>query len=214
MKKFAFAVLAMLALPVMLSAAELKRGYVNMETLFNEYYKTINENITFENRQRTVAEGFQMLRTEMENTMKEFKKAEAEAQNELLSGDARNSARERAQMLAERLQQKQTEILKYREDSLRDIQSRQQQVTDTLVGELIEQVRKYAADKGYDEIVEVSGKTMSRVPVYLVYPRENDITGEMVKIINAGHEKEKQEAQARLAAVRARNQQGAAPAAK
>jgi hypothetical protein len=34
-----------------------------LETLFNEYYKTINENITFENRQRTVTEGFQLLRS-------------------------------------------------------------------------------------------------------------------------------------------------------
>jgi Skp family chaperone for outer membrane proteins len=197
----------MMVLPMTMAAGELKRGYVNMETLFNEYYKTINENITFENRQRTVTEGFQLLRSEMENTMKEFKKAESEAQNELLSAEARNAAGERARLLAERLQQKQTEIYKYREESLRDIQNRQQQVTDALVGELLEQVRKYAADKSYDEIVEVSGKTMSRVQVLLVYPKDKDITAEMVKIINAGHEKEKQEAQARLAAIRARAQQ-------
>ncbi|MBO7741887.1 MAG: OmpH family outer membrane protein [Victivallales bacterium] len=210
MNKTVLFLLALLALPVMLSAAELKRGYVNMETLFNEYYKTINENITFETRQRTVTEGFQLLRTEMENTMKEYKKAEAEAQNELLSNDARAAAQERARLLADRLQQKQTEIYKYREESLRDIQNRQQQVTDSLVGELIEQVRKYAADKNYDEIVEVSGKTMSRVQVLLVYPKDKEITAEIVKIINAGHEKEKQDAQARLAALRARAQQPAA----
>jgi hypothetical protein len=48
---------------------------------------------------------------------------------------------------------------------------------------------------------------MSRVQVLLVYPKDKDITAEMVKIINAGHEKEKQEAQARLAAIRARAQQ-------
>jgi Skp family chaperone for outer membrane proteins len=207
MKKALFFLFAMMVLPMTMAAGELKRGYVNMETLFNEYYKTINENITFENRQRTVTEGFQLLRSEMENTMKEFKKAESEAQNELLSAEARNAAGERARLLAERLQQKQTEIYKYREESLRDIQNRQQQVTDALVGELLEQVRKYAADKSYDEIVEVSGKTMSRVQVLLVYPMDKDITAEMVKIINAGHEKEKQEAQARLAAIRARAQQ-------
>lgn len=207
MKKALFFLFAMMVLPMAMTAGELKRGYVNMETLFNEYYKTINENITFENRQRTVTEGFQLLRSEMENTMKEFKKAESEAQNELLSAEARNAAGERARLLAERLQQKQTEIYKYREESLRDIQNRQQQVTDALVGELLEQVRKYAADKSYDEIVEVSGKTMSRVQVLLVYPKDKDITAEMVKIINAGHEKEKQEAQARLAAIRARAQQ-------
>lgn len=207
MKKALFFLFAMMVLPMTMAAGELKRGYVNMETLFNEYYKTINENITFENRQRTVTEGFQLLRSEMENTMKEFKKAESEAQNELLSAEARNAAGERARLLAERLQQKQTEIYKYREESLRDIQNRQQQVTDALVGELLEQVRKYAADKSYDEIVEVSGKTMSRVQVLLVYPKDKDITAEMVKIINAGHEKEKQEAQARLAAIRARAQQ-------
>ena len=40
-----------------------------------------------------------------------------------------------------------------------------------------------------------------------IYPKDKDITAEMVKIINAGHEKEKQEAQARLAAIRARAQQ-------
>ena len=212
MKKMMFVLLALLVLPVMLSAEGLKRGYVNMDTLFNEYYKTVNENISFEQRQRTITEGFQLLRQEMENTMTEYKKAAGEANNELLSNEARNAAVERARLLEERLQQKQQEIMKYREESMREIQSRQQKVTDTLVEELLVMVRKYAADNNYDEIVEVSGRSLNRVQVLLVYPQKNEITAEIVKISNAGHEKEKAEAQAKLQALREKLQN--APAAK
>ena len=195
------AVLAMLAaaLPAQMPV---KRGYVNMETVFNEYYKTTNENVNFETQRRQMNATFAVMRNEYRGSLEEYRKAKEEAGNELLSNDKRDAAKNLMRVLEGRLTQKQEEMQQFRERSLGQLQQRQQQVTEALLKELLEQLRKFAAANGYVEVMEVSGRTMSRTPAVLVYPPEMDITAALVKQVNAGHEKEKQEATAKLEELR------------
>ena len=211
MKKFIVLVCAMLATAA-LSAAE-KTGYINMETVFNEYYKTINENITFENNRKAFVDGMDVLRTEYQASAKEFQKCKADAENELLTTDARSAAASRAKLLQGRLEQKQDEIMEYRENGLREIESKQQNVTNALADELATLVRKYAADNGYTLVFEVSGRTFSRVPAVLVYPKGSEITDAVIKVINAGHEKERTDGKAKLEALRKQAEEEAKAAA-
>ena len=195
------AVLALVAAGLFAQSA-VKRGYVNMETVFNEYYKTTNENVNFETQRRQMNATFAVMRNEYRASLEEYRKAKEEAENELLSNDKREAAKGRIQVLEGRLTQKQEEMQQFRERSLGQLQQRQQQVTEALLKELFDQLRKFADAKGYGEILEVSGRTMSRTPAVLVYPPEMDITAALVKQVNAGHEKEKQEASAKLEELR------------
>lgn len=176
-------------------------AYINMETVFNEYYKTINENIRFEETRQNFMTGFEVLRNEFENTRKEYSQAVADAQNDLLSDAAKATARQKAQALEERLAQKNDEIVQYRQRSMAEMDSNQQAATLNIVAELQTLVEKYAADNGIDLVYEISGRTMNRVPVLLVYPKDKEITDAFVKVCNAGHEKEKEESEAKLASL-------------
>lgn len=176
-------------------------AYINMETVFNAYYKTVNENIRFEEARQNFMTGFEVLRNEFENTRKEYSQAVADAQNDLLSDGAKATAAQKAQALEERLAQKNDEIMQYRQRVTAEIESNQQNATLAIVEDLQAQVAKYAADNGIDVIYEVSGRTMNRVPVLLVYPKDKEMTDAFVKISNAGHEKEKEESQAKLASL-------------
>ncbi|MCQ2396295.1 MAG: OmpH family outer membrane protein [Lentisphaeria bacterium] len=154
-------------------------AYINMETVFNAYYKTVNENIRFEEARQNFMTGFEVL----------------------LSDGAKATAAQKAQALEERLAQKNDEIMQYRQRVTAEIESNQQNATLAIVEDLQAQVAKYAADNGIDVIYEVSGRTMNRVPVLLVYPKDKEMTDAFVKISNAGHEKEKEESQAKLASL-------------
>ena len=173
-------------------------AYVNMETVFNEYYKTVNENINVENLRKQYLDGFNLLKNEFQASLSEYQKAVADAENELLSEDVRENARSKAQLLENRLQQKQEEVLRYRQEGLGEIENRQQQIVEKLAEELLEQVRKYADSQGYTTVLEVSGKSLNRVPMVISYPKEQEITDAIVKLVNAGHEAEKTEATAKL----------------
>ncbi|MBQ4479395.1 MAG: OmpH family outer membrane protein [Victivallales bacterium] len=184
--------------------AQERFAYVNMETVFNEYYKTVNENINIENLRKQYLDGFNLLRDEFQASLTEYQKAVADADNELLSEEVRATARSKAQLLENRLQQKQDEIMRYRQDGLGEIENRQQMIVEKLAEELTGQVRKYAESQGYTTVLEVSGKSLNRVPMVIAYPLDQEITEAIVKLVNAGHEAEKAEAEKKLAEVRAK----------
>lgn len=196
LKRIAVVFLALCAC-VAVRAAE-RFAYVNMETVFNEYYKTVNENINVENLRKQYLDGFNLLKDEFQASLAEYQKAGADADNALLSDEVRENARNKVQLLENRLQQKQEEVMRYRQDSLGEIENRQMQIVEKLAEELVEQVRKYAEAQGYTTVLEVSGKSLNRVPLVLSYPKEQEITDAVVKLVNAGHEAEKIEAQAKL----------------
>lgn len=196
LKRIAIVFLALCACVAVLAAERF--AYVNMETVFNEYYKTVNENINVENLRKQYLDGFNLLKDEFQASLAEYQKAVADADNALLSDEVRENARNKAQLLENRLQQKQEEVMRYRQDSLGEIENRQMQIVEKLAEELVEQVRKYAEAQGYTTVLEVSGKSLNRVPLVLSYPKEQEITDAVVKLVNAGHEAEKIEAQAKL----------------
>ncbi|MGN0867621.1 MAG: OmpH family outer membrane protein [Oligosphaeraceae bacterium] len=188
-------------LALLLSAASLlaqKVAYVNMETVFNAYYKTISENIRFEEERQNFLTGMEVLKSEFENSRREFLDVVSKAQNALLGEDAQREAAQKADALRVRLEQKQEEIARYQQQAREEIGARQQATTNRLLQELQSDLEKYAAEAGYEVVYEVSGRTLNQVPVLLVYPKDKEITEAMVKRVNAGHEKEKEEAEAKL----------------
>ena len=179
-----------------------KVAYVNMETVFNEYYKTANENIRFEEERQNFLTGLEVLRTEFESTRKEFNDARGMAQNVLVGEENQKAAAQKAEALGARLAQKEEEIIRYQQQARAEIEERQQSATNRLLEELQAQPEKYAAEKGYEMVHEVSGRTLNRVRVLLVYPKDKEITEAMVKLVNAGHEAEKAEADGKLEKMR------------
>ena len=179
-----------------------KVAYVNMETVFNEYYKTANENIRFEEERQNFLTGLEVLRTEFESTRKEFNDARGMAQNVLVGEENQKAAAQKAEALGARLDQKEEEIIRYQQQARSEIEERQQSATNRLLEELQAQLEKYAAEKGYEMVYEVSGRTLNRVRVLLVYPKDKEITEAMVKLVNAGHEAEKAEADGKLEKMR------------
>ena len=145
-----------------------KVAYVNMETVFNEYYKTANENIRFEEERQNFLTGLEVLRTEFESTRKEFNDARGMAQNVLVGEENQKAAAQKAEALGARLAQKEEEIIRYQQQARAEIEERQQSATNRLLEELQAQLEKYAAEKGYEMVYEVSGRTLNRVRVLLV----------------------------------------------
>ena len=191
-------------LALLLSAASLlaqKVAYVNMETVFNGYYKTVSENIRFEEERQNFFTGM-VLQSEFDSTRKEFLDAVNKARNDLLGEDTQREAAQKAEALRARLEQKQEEIARYQQQARSEISERQQKTTTRLLQELQTQLEKYAAEMGYEMVYEVSGRTLNQVPVLLVYPKDKEITEAMVKLVNVGHEKEKEEAEAKLEKMR------------
>lgn len=183
-----------------LCLAQEKVAYVNMEKAFEDYYKTSNANVIFEQKKAEYEDKMLILSKELEADAKELQSLEGDAKNELLAKEARDEAVRKLRARAEVFNGKRDEFERSRRVGVQELTRTKSESEDMLVKELMVAIKQFAADKGYTLVYDVSGLTMNRMPVLLVYPEQLDVTSAFVAVINAGHDKELADAKAKLEA--------------
>lgn len=189
---------AVLCLMTTVVRAQDKVAYLDMEKVFEEYYKTVNANVAFELRKQEYEDRVEILREELSSKIAEVRKLEAEVQNDLLGEEAKEDARRKLQQRFDRYTAIRDEHDRFRQSGMQELQKIRANTEDELVNELITVIKKFAADNAYTHVIEVTGKTFNRIPVFLVYPENEEITDNILKIINVGHEEEQEMAKKRL----------------
>ncbi|HOG49014.1 MAG TPA: OmpH family outer membrane protein [Lentisphaeria bacterium] len=194
-----------------MTVAQDKIAYLNMEKIFEGYYKTVNANISFEQRKQDFEDRLQLIRDELNSRISEVRKLEAEVKNDLLGAEAREEARRKLQQNFDRYTAIRDEHDRFRQSGMQELQRVRASTEEELVEDLLAVIKKFAADNGYTHVIEVTGKTFNRIPVFLVYPENADITSEILKIINIGHEEEYAQAKKRLEDIRNKGKSAPAP---
>ena len=195
--------IAALVCGLQLSAQD-KTIYVNLETIFENFYKTVNANISFEDQKKDFEARLSLIREEMQNLDKQAQRYDEEVRNDLLPRETRETSQRNLQAIDERLRGKKREYDQNQEEGLRTLQSIRMKRESDLVNDILNTVNKYADEVGATHVIEVSGKTFNRVQVYLRYPKEKDVTQAILKLVNLGHEDELAAAKAKLETIRAK----------
>jgi Skp family chaperone for outer membrane proteins len=207
--------IAALTCGLQLSAQD-KTIYVNLETIFENFYKTVNANIAFEDQKKDFEARLGLIREEMQNLDKQAQRYNEEVGNDLLPRETRETSQRSLQAIVERLRAKKREYDQNQEEGLRNLQRIRMKREEDLVNDILGTINKYADEVGATHVIEVSGKTFNRVQVYLRYPKEKDVTQSILKLVNLGHEDELAAAKAKLDTIRAKANElkEAAPAAQ
>lgn len=186
--------------------------YVNLETIFENFYKTVNANIAFEDQKKDFEARLGLIREEMQNLEKQAQRYNEEVQNDLLPRETRETSQRNLQAIVDRLRAKKREYDQNQEEGLRNLQRIRMKREEDLVNDILTIVNKYADEVGATHVIEVSGKTFNRVQVFLRYPKEKDVTQAILKLVNQGHEDELAAAKAKLDTIRAKANEQKAPA--
>ena len=171
-------------------------AFVNMETVFESYYKTFKANAAFDLKKRDFQERLAILREELEQMVAEARKLEGDVNNELLNEEARADSRRKLMLRSERIRAKQTEYDKFRRGGVSGLNRERMKAEEEIINQLSEFVRNLAVSEGYDLVFDSNGKSLNRMPVVLHYPKNLDITDHVITEINRGHEEEVQKAKA------------------
>jgi Skp family chaperone for outer membrane proteins len=177
-------------------------AYVNMETIFEGYYKTVRANAGFEQKKKDFEGRVDILRDELKSMVAETKKVDDEAANELLSNEAREEARNKLRLKVERLRAKEEEFNQFRRSGMADLNRGRLATEEELIKDISEFVRTYCKGKGFRLVYDINGRSLNRMPVVLVYPTDEEITPELLAEINKGHEEELKQATAEFEALR------------
>ncbi len=181
-----------------------KTAYVNMQTVFESYYKTVQANIRFANEKREFLDRLRLMEEEMKPLQAEGQKLQNELRDELVSEEAKQESARRLRMLMERANAKQQEYMQFRQNGRREVEEKRLVAEGELIEDLSSFVRKYCEMNGYHIVYDINGKSLNRMPVLLLYPKELEITDELVVAVNRGREDELAKAREELKAVEAK----------
>ena len=192
------AIILSLAASALAVVAADKVAYLNLEKVFNEYYRTYQENYQFEQQRISYQNRMRLMEEEYEETMRKAEAARDAAEDDLRSQQEKEDARRKFIGYMERIREKQAEIMQCRETDGQQLHARQANTIHALVEELTGKIREYAKANGYTHVYEVSGLTSAQAPTLLVYPEDQEITAAVTQFVNNGHEKELQEAKKQI----------------
>jgi outer membrane protein len=157
---------------------------VDLNRLFNEYYKRPGSESKLRETGETFQKEFQQMTQDYTKRRDELNKLREEQDRPEYTAEKREQKRkELAEKLAD-LQKREREILEYQRTHRELMEQQSQRMRQTLVKEITDIIMKEARDSGYALVLDKSGNSLNMTPV-LVYSQDAlDITDSILKILN------------------------------
>lgn len=204
------------------AAADSSIACVNMEKMFDNYYKTMLANKRLQD-QREAYRKYILEQQEVVKKMEaDFSELRNQSQNIALSEDARKRAGEQASMKDMEVTDKKRGLVAYSKEKMKDLMSRYEDERKQILQEISGRIQDESTAKGYTMVFDISGNTSNKIPTVIYHKPELDITESLLAELNKGHEEEvktlmaeqdaqEAEAAARAAAAKASPDGAAAP---
>jgi len=184
-KKYLIPVFAMGALSFSTASAELTVLTVNMQKLFDGYYKSAEANERLESiREQAVTEA-QEREQELQAMAEGIRTMQEDLQNPVLSDDSKAEKQAELQARAEEGRRKQAEFQQWQQQTMNNLNQQSQQIRESLIEEIIKVVNDIALkDYGADLVLDTSDIVGSGVPTVLYSDSDLDITSKVMTKIN------------------------------
>ena len=176
-----------LVMTVTAGAAE-STVYVDLAEVFKSYHKTVTQEGLLRKREDVYKERATELAAEVEVLKKARDEEHEKSLNIALSDEARAQHREQALATDAQYREKQDEIRTFFGQKQKELRDQYMEIRQGLVKEIVAQLNVLADREGYELVLDVSGMTNNALPVVLRWPKEKEITKQLIGEINAGHE--------------------------
>ena len=191
MKKFIISIAA--AAVIFPASAAPKLVTVNIEKLFNAYYKTPQvENII--QKQAQVYQNYLNKKMEkLRDIDQKFRVELDKAQNVTLSTENRSKAAQQAEKYNSEIRLLRAEMETYSTEKRKEMANMTLEKRASLMQDISASVRKVAEGMAADFVFDVSGKTTHQIPALIYANPASDITNDVLKILNKGNVPEKKD---------------------
>ncbi len=165
-------------------AADTKFGVVDMVKAFTEFYKTKDASSKMKtNKDKAMAEMNERYAA-YKSLLAETQKAMKEAQDPILSNDARASAQAKAQDKAKEVHSLEQDINEFQQRRTQQLRQEEMELQKGIYEEIVAVVKDKSKSSGYDMVFDKSGVSMNTVPVLLYFKDAVDFTDELIVELN------------------------------
>ena len=180
-----------LSLATAAQAADERIVFVNLDRVFNEFYKTELADAQLKEQ----AEEFNKERKDMVDALRklqdEFNAARDEAQNTALSEDVRNDKRNEAEEKLIEMREQEGKIRRLDESRRKQLEDQGRRMRKRIVEEISGVITTHAKSQGFTAVVDASGQSLNGVEMILYTDLKFDITDDVLEILNRGKQDKK-----------------------
>jgi len=167
-----------------ITAAEQKISFINMEKVFDEYYKTKTANVQFKARGKEIDAKRKKILSKAKSLKAEFDKLNAEYKDKSLNENAREKKKEAAENKFIEFKEAEKNLMEFDKVAKKEIANQMRQMQQKIVGEISGVIQTYAVENKIDIVLDNSGKTLNNVECVMYFDRRNDITDPILAIMN------------------------------
>jgi outer membrane protein len=182
----ALAGFALSALVTFSAAAQSKLGVIDLQKVFDGYYKTQAASSSLKERADSLEKEKKAMLEQYQKITDEYKKALDDANDQAVSADEREKRKKTAEgklLDIKALEQSVNDFEKTARTSL-DEQSRR--MRENILGEIRKVIDAKAKSGGFSLVVDTTGESRnSMTPIVLYTNGENDLTADVLKQLNA-----------------------------
>ena len=159
-------------------------GTVDFEKVFREYHKSRAVEEFINQRADAVRTYLNQMREQLKTLRAEMHKLGTNAGNPALSASELANAKRLADDAIRKVKAKEAEIELYTSQVTREIRELENKKRQEIMADINAEVRRRAAVRGFNFVMDSSGKTLNGQPALVVVPAERDITAEVIRELN------------------------------
>lgn len=179
-----FAILALSALPFMTNAAEIKLAVINMEKVFQGFYLTKITDANLKKKAESFKAFAEKLNDSRNKLLEEFKELRDASQNVVLSDVERESKRLAAQDKFRQIKEKENQIKQYQQEKQSQLREDYEKMRNDLLEKIKQEVKRQCILKGYNIVIDSSGRTLNNIPALVYVSSTLEITDTVLDELN------------------------------
>ena len=165
-------------------AAEQKIAFINMERVFDEYYKTKTANVQFKARGEEIDTKRKEIVSKAKSLKADFEKLNAEYKDKSLNDSTRDKKKEAAENKFNELKDTEEKLMEFDKLYKKEISDQMRMMQQQIVGEIRGVIQTYAIENKIDIVLDNSGKTLNNVESVMYFDKRMDITEPILAIMN------------------------------
>jgi outer membrane protein len=167
-------------------AADGRIVFVDLDQLFNEYYKTELADAQLKELADDFTKDREALINKIDSLEEQFNQFRDDAQNPALSDDVREERQEKAEEILLDMRERQREVRRFDETHSKKLETQQRRMRRRIVNEIEETVQTYAMEQGFSAVLDTSGQSLNGVPNVVYFEENSDITEDVLALLNKG----------------------------
>ncbi len=191
LQKSAIAIAGLMLLTATASYAQLKVGTVDMTKIFASYHKTKDAEQRIGEAQATAKKEFEERMNSQKTVIEEINKLQEEVRNPALSADAKSQKERARDEKINEARNLEREIQEFRVTRERQLNEQAVRMRAGIVDEIRKVIDDIVKAKGYDIVIDVSGKTLNGVPAVLYAKADYDFSQAVIDELNKSKPAEK-----------------------